>query len=235
MVCFKGFLIFLGASIFFVNCGRPSGVAFQSLKGNQEALETSHVIRKTIATMTFTKWGDVIMADAGVEKRSDGSCDFVMPYRNDGSTLWSPFQIYWLIFDKPDDVKNGQQLEGFFGYDDLLSSNELIRRDGNRPHGFAYLSPEGSRMVNLSPGKFVDQGTQLQTVLNISGRKAAIRSFAENQDDVCTVRTEGCVGGEECFLGGVFLPLGNLAVSQTFLGFPKEVTQEPLAAIIRTK
>lgn len=193
------------------------------------------VSRQTIVTMTFTKWGDIIAVDTALTKAADGRCKFVEPIISDDSTKWSPFQIYWVIFDRASDVKNGTELSGIFGDGDTRISANLRRADGATPFGFSYLSAQAAGYVKLTPVTFFDDGTRIQTVLDISGHKAAIRSIAEDRDGTCKARTEACVGGESCYSNGSFSPLGNIHVVQSMLGLPKEVRQQPSNGVTHGK
>jgi hypothetical protein len=195
----------------------------------------SNVTRHPILTMTFTKWGDVIMVDAGVARSAEGQCKFVAPILTDASTHWSPLQIYWLIFDKAADVKHGTELAGIFSEDDSIKSTDLIRVDGATPYGFSYLSSQAAGYVKLTPVQTYDDGARIQTVLDVSGHKAAIRAIAEDKDGRCQSNTEACVGGEDCFNGGSFSPLGNIHVVQSMFGMPKEVRQQPVNGVTAGK
>jgi hypothetical protein len=185
------------------------------------------ITRQTLTTMTFTKWGDVLMVDAGVAKSTDGKCSFSEPIKQDASTRWTPFQIYWTIFDNASDVRNGTTIAGIFSDDDVADATTLSKADGTKPKGFAYLSEQSAGYVNLSTPERLSDGAELRTVLSISGHKAAIRAIVEAKDGACVTKTEACRGGTECFNGGAFQPLGNIHVLQNPFGMPREIQQQP--------
>jgi hypothetical protein len=192
--------------------------------------------RNNVITMSFTKWGDVIAVDAGLvnPEAKDGKCKFAKPIKSDPSTRWNPFQIYWVIFDRQDDVRNGKELTGVFAEGESHKADSLLRTDGARPHGFSYLTDQAAGYVNMTEVEMFDDETRLQTVLNVSGHKAAIRSFAEMAAGNCTTRTEACRGGTECYENGVFSKLGNIHVVQNIVGLPREVKQEPTNRVARS-
>lgn len=185
--------------------------------------------RRNLITMTFTKWGDVIAVDGGLAsaEAKDGRCRFSKPLKSDASTQWNPFQIYWVIFDSHDDVRNGKELTGVFAENESHTSGSLVRKDGARPLGFSYLTERAASFVNLSPVNMHDDDARLETILNVAGHKAAIRAHAELVEGSCRTRVEACRGGEECYAGGSFAPLGNIHVVQNLVGMPKSVEQEP--------
>ena len=187
--------------------------------------------RQTLMTMTFTKWGDILMVDAGIVKSTEGKCSFSEPIKQDASTRWSPFQIYWTIFDNAADVRNGTTISGIFSADDVADASTLSKTDGTKPKGFAYLSEQGASYVNLSKPERLNEGAELRTILSISGHKAAIRTVVAAQDGACVTKTEACRGGAECFAGGSFQPLGNIHVVQNPFGMPRDIQQQPDLAV----
>jgi hypothetical protein len=193
--------------------------------------------RDNLITMSFTKWGDVISVDAGLvySEVKGGKCKFSKPVTTDESTRWSPFQIYWVIFDRQDEVRNGKEFIGIFYENESHKSDSLVRRDGARPHGFSYLTDQAAGYVNLSPVTMYDDDSRLHTVMNVAGHKAAIRSYAELIDGSCGTRTEACRGGEECYQSGNFAPLGNIHVVQNIVGLPREVHQEPTHRVAKSR
>lgn len=232
MVVMKQSILFFAILMTCTGCG-PRGQRMSTLRQFQSHKASEMIERRSLASMTFSKWGDVILADVGVARSDGGACRFVPPIKEDESTRWSPFQIYWAIFDNLADVRNGLAISGFYGISDQLCAAQLTRPDGARAIGFSYISDDGARFVNLTPGELLDDGSQLRTVLNITGWKAAIRAFTSDSDGRCLIRSEGCVGDAACFEGGVFVPFGNIAVTQTQLGFPRQVTLEPTLAVTR--
>jgi hypothetical protein len=189
------------------------------------------VTRQTLTTMTFTKWGDVLMVDAGIVKSADGKCSYVDPIKQDPSTRWSPFQIYWTIFDNDVDVRNGTTISGIFSADDTTDALALQKADGTRPKGFSYLTEQGAGYVNLTKPERSKDATELRTVLSVSGHKAAIRATVSAKDGECVSKTEACRGDEECFKGGSFQPLGNIHVVQNPFGMPREIQQQPQLSV----
>lgn len=217
-----------------------SSLDFDGSDGDQtdvgEAKPGTPSTRNNLMTMSFTKWGDVIAVDAGIVQldAKDGKCKFSKPVKSDQSTKWNPFQIYWVIFDRQDDVRNGTELNGVFAENESFKSDSLVRADGARPRGFSYLTDQAAGYVNMTPVTMHDEDSRLHTVLNVAGHKAAIRAFVELAKDGCVTRTEACRGGEECYENGTFAPLGNIHVVQNIIGLPKEVRQEPANRVTQT-
>ena len=236
---FRPVLTGAAISLILSGCGRTNDGNISMLSGNGEPAEVSgneaisgaDVSRQIITTMTFTKWGDVIIVDAGVTKDAAGKCVYVDPIKSDASTKWSPLQIYWAIFDSAADVKNGTKIEGIFSETDVSDAALLSRTDGVKPFGFAYLSEQAAGYVNLTPIEKSDGGTTLTTILDISGHKAAIRAKVSEKDGQCVSMTEACRGGAECLQGGSVMPLGNIHVVQSMLGLPKEIKQAPTSGV----
>jgi hypothetical protein len=183
------------------------------------------ITRHTIMTMTFSKWGDVLKVDAGISQSPDGKCSFVDPIKQDASTRWAPFQIYWAVFDKESDVLNGTTISGTYSDQDFTDARVQRKNDGAKPLGFAYLSDKSARHVNLSEPERLNNGAELRTVLTISRHKAAIRTVAESRNGACIAKTESCTGGEECFSDGEFKSLGTIRVVQNIFGMPRAVQQ----------
>jgi hypothetical protein len=174
--------------------------------------------------MSFSIWDDVVVSEAGVMLHHDGVCRFIAPSRNDESTRWTPYQVYWVIFGDERDVRNGSSMSGFFGSQDLVVASKITNTDGEPAVGFSYVNPEMYRVIDIKPGEFEQDGSVLTTTMNVMGRKAVIRSETHAANGTCEVSSEVCNGSVDCSVPGMFEKLGNIRVTQTMVGIPRNVT-----------
>jgi hypothetical protein len=218
------------AGLAAVSCGRARTDEGSALRSDQtqQIVQQSNgdTKRATVMTMSFTKWGDVIMVDAGIIKSAEGKCAFTAPFKADTSTSWKPFQIYWSIFDNAADARNGTTISGIFSETDVADSTKLQKPDGVKPHGYAYLSEQSAKLVGLTEPETSPDGSEMKTILTIAGHKSALRTSVAAVEGGCAVTTVSCRGGAECFTGGAFVPTGNIHVTQNPFGIPRAIEQQ---------
>ena len=226
------------ATIVLTSCGvgkSPVGVSHvsDSPAAAFAPLVNEQAERKSLLTITFSRWKDAILIDAAVGRNPDGTCAFASQKKNDVSTKRMPVQVFWVVFDPASEIRNGAEMSGHYSDSDSLKAQQLTKQDGTAGLGFSYLSERNEAFFNLTPIEYENDGKSLKTVLSITTHKAALRVYVTDENQKCGTRTEVCDGGDECYASGTFAPMGNFEVKQNMIGVPLDVTHTPQVGVNR--
>jgi len=90
--------------------------------------------RLFLPTIDFDEWTDYLAIGAAV----DSECVFMEPLFDDDSTAYPPLQVFWVIYDKEKDVKDGEEVINTYFDGDVVSIDDYPRKAGKRPLGFKF-------------------------------------------------------------------------------------------------
>ncbi|MFT7521993.1 MAG: hypothetical protein ACI9MC_004145 [Kiritimatiellia bacterium] len=158
-------------------------------------------VRVELPRVQFNKWTDFLTLQAGLTSE----CTFLDPTVDDRSTVWPPLQVFWVIYDKVDDVKDGVQVSDVYFVGDSLSASDFPIIDDKAALGFKFLPPAHRSLLSIS-NVTVHEGQR--TLSADLGAPISIRVQIDSSvGDGCSVRTSYCPLDEPC---DEPLPLGSI-------------------------
>jgi len=141
--------------------------------------------RLFLPIIEFDEWTDYLAIQAAV----DEDCAFMEPLFDDDSTAYPPLQVFWVIYDKENDVKDGDEVINTFFDGDVVRASDFRRKNGKAALGFkfptdlqqSFLSVEetrrsaGGRTLDAKLGSPIDAWMRIEVVAD--GEACAFESF----------------------------------------------------------
>ena len=144
--------------------------------------------RVALPHIAFDLWTDVLTLQAGL---CDEGCTFLDPIVVDDSVAWAPLQVFWVIYDNPDDVLDGDAVFDTFWNGDEVTATDFEARDGLNPLGFQFVQPVQQGLVPLKSTELSADRRTLTGELG-GGVDALIRATSTPGEEGCTVQAEWC-------------------------------------------
>lgn len=169
--------------------------------------------------ISFDKWGDVIFLDVGTE--GDGAiCKLLPPSVRDGSTLapWKVVQVYWLIYDKIEQVEWKSKVNTYF-VGDRVDIETMVHLGEKKPMGFLNLTEQHKKHFTIGEVTVSENDTRVQLAMG-APINATIRLQAAPRaegDGGCEVQAMYAQGGKD------FKGLKQIHISQNWLYKPTGV------------
>ena len=117
--------------------------------------------RLFLPTIEFDEWTDYLAIGAAV----DSDCSFMDPLFDDDSTAYPPLQVFWVIYDKENDVKDGDRVINTFYDGDVVDVGDYPRKGGKDPLGFKFPTDLQQSFLSVEESKRSDRGRTLDARL----------------------------------------------------------------------
>lgn len=190
--------------------------------GPTEDLSTTSAIdhhRVHASFMTFSNGDDIVEIDVGIGPSPTG-CQILDPRISDGTTRWSPMQLYWVIFERASDATLGRQIRDTFFPGDLVDAREFARS-----HGFQMIRTQVADQIPISDLTLSSDRSRLDGVLG-GLFDAKFRIVTRVEGDRCATQAYYCRTNrpDACQADGDYAILTSIHVTQNIFGYPTRVT-----------
>jgi len=198
---------------FLVACGEGASVPSSGLPAEGVRIEMPRVY--------FSRWTDFLSLQAGLSTR----CLFLDPQVEDFSTSWPPLQVFWVIYDDPSDVKDGDRIRDIYFEGDELAATEFETRAGKSALGFKFLPPSQRAFLDIKELSVAEDGRSVEATL---GAPLHVTLFVEAERDAdspsgCRVETRYCEASDRDAGDCVPEPLSAIDVTLNGLYLVQEV------------
>lgn len=176
--------------------------------------------RVTLPNINFNLWVDYLTLQGAV----DETCHWMWPVIDDHSTPFPPLQGFWVIYENPNDVRDGTLIEGTFFEGDRLEASDFPAKDGLDPLGFAFTTPLQQAFLDIESTEILDEG---RTLIADFGKpiESMLRLSTSPTGTTCLVTAETC--DDPC--DGTWTPLDHVMLELGFLYTVQSVELVPLS------
>jgi hypothetical protein len=143
--------------------------------------------RLFLPIIEFDEWTDFLAIQAAV----DEDCSFMEPLFDDDSTAYPPLQVFWVIYDKENDVKDGDEVINTFFDGDVVRASDFPRKNGKAPLGFQFPTDLQQSFLSVEETRRSDEGRTLDAQLG-SPIDAWMRVEAYADGDTCVFDAYYC-------------------------------------------
>jgi len=143
--------------------------------------------RLFLPIIEFDEWTDYLAIQAAV----DDECAFMDPLFDDDSTAFPPLQVFWVIYDKENDVKDGDEVVNTYFDGDIIRASDFPRKNGKSPLGFKFPTDLQQSFLSVEETRRSDGGRTLDAKLG-SPIDAWMRVEAYASDDGCSFDSFYC-------------------------------------------
>ena len=117
--------------------------------------------RLFLPVIEFDEWTDYLAIQAAV----DDECVFLEPLFDDDSTAYPPLQVFWVIYDKESDVKDGDEVINTYFDGDVIRAGDFPRKNGLAPLGFKFPTDLQQSFLSVEETRTSDGGRTLDAKL----------------------------------------------------------------------
>jgi hypothetical protein len=162
--------------------------------------------RLFLPNIEFNEWTDYLALQAAV----DADCAFMDPLFEDDSTAYPPLQVFWVIYDKENDVKDGDEVINTYFDGDVIRASEFPNKAGKPPLGFKFPTSLQQSFLTVEETRFSDERRTLDARLG-APINAWMRVEVLPDGDACSFEPYycelPCEQGDKLF-ESVYLELG---------------------------
>lgn len=148
--------------------------------------------RVNLPQVTFNRWTDILALQGAL----DDDCRFMSPLIADDSTSYPPLQVFWVIYDNVNDVKDGDVVTDTFFEGDVVRASDFEMIDGLDALGFKFLPPSQRMFLSITDMAIEEEGARLEATLG-APLSATLFVEAAGEPGACTTTTTFCLLEDE--------------------------------------
>lgn len=200
-----------------------SGCKGRTTDADLAATDKNVQLRHHPLRITFDKWGDVVFVDVATQQNKN-TCTLLTPRVRDNSTLpdWHVLQVYWLIYDKPEQVEWKEVRDTFFD-SDFVNAKAMV--DFGEPNPMGFLNLTAQHKKHFSFGAVSLNAERNNAQMNMGAPiNAVVRLQAQAEGERCVVAAMYCPSNLSCTQVNEFKPMKHIHISQNWMYKPTKVT-----------